>query len=143
MSVMITIGLLGGVIAQLPFSLMAEAYSWRQTLLIDGAVGVGIWVLNFLFVEDAPHRYLQKKTIRSVKTFFKEITPAFSNIYTWKGGVYTGLMNLPLMIISAMVGNLFLTRVHGLRLIEASMVISMISFGTIILNLIPYFLLFL
>jgi len=131
MSVMITIGLLGGVVAQLPFSLLAEAYSWRQTLIIDGTIGVGIWILNFLFVEDAPHRYLEKKSIQSIKLFFKDITPAFSNIYTWKGGIYTGLMNLPLMIISAMVGNLFLTQVHGLRLIEASMVISMISFGTI------------
>lgn len=130
MSVMITIGLLGGVIAQVPFSLLAAAFSWRQALLIDGAIGVVIWALNYFFVYDAKGRIQETKT--SLKEIINQVILACKVKETWLCGFYTGLMNLPLMIISAMVGNLFLTDVHRLSQTKASFAISMISFGTIV-----------
>lgn len=130
MSVMITIGLLGGVIAQVPFALLAQAFSWRQALLINAGIGLVIWALNYLFVYDAKGRIQESKT--TVKEIAKQVALACKVKETWLCGFYTGLMNLPLMIISAMVGNLFLTDVHGLSQTKAAFAISMISFGTII-----------
>jgi MFS family permease len=133
MSFMITIGLLGGVIAQVPFSLLAEAFNWRNALIIDAAIGVFIWGLNYLFVFDAleEEKKLNKKAIQFGE-LFSQLKSACQIKETWICGFYTGLMNLPLMIISAMVGNLFLTQVHGLSQTKASFAISMISLGTII-----------
>ena len=42
---MITIGMLGGVVAQLPFSLLAETLTWRAALMIDASVGVALFAL--------------------------------------------------------------------------------------------------
>ena len=41
-------------------------------------------------------------------------------------------MNMPLMIIGAVYGSLFLTEAHGISLTQSSLVISMICVGTII-----------
>ncbi len=131
MSVMITIGLLGGVLAQVPFTLLAESFGWQKTLIFDGIVGCLIWVLNFIFVEE---NKLETSTIEKtpIKIFLSNLKPAFSNIQIWKCGFYTGFLNLPLMIISAMIGNLYLTHVLHFDLLNASLISSMISFGTIV-----------
>lgn len=130
MSVMITIGLLGGVLAQVPFTLLAEKFSWQKTLVFDGIVGCLIWVLNYLFVsENQEESPLRGKS--SVRDFLSNLKPAFFNAQVWKCGFYTGFLNLPLMIISAMIGNLYLTQVLQFSLLQASLVTSMISVGTI------------
>ncbi len=131
MSVMITIGLLGGVVAQLPFTLLAENFGWQMTLVIDGLVGCLIWILNFIFV----HQNKLENEIKphlSIQNFLQKMKPAFLNSEVWKCGFYTGLMNLPLMIISAMIGNLYLTEVLKFSLLDASLITSMISMGTIV-----------
>lgn len=131
MSSMVTIGLLGGVMAQVPFSLLAEKFTWRSALIIDAFIGCGIWVLNYLLVQEAPHT--EKTTSKvSLRQLFLSLKEACKTEETWVCGLYTGLMNLPLMIISAMVGNLFLIQVHGFSETKASFIISLISLGTII-----------
>lgn len=131
MSIMITIGLLGGVLAQVPFTLLAENFGWQKTLLFDGIAGCLIWILNFAFVEENPLAITERgKT--SVKTFFLNLKPAFFNSQIWKCGFYTGFLNLPLMIISAMIGNLYLTQELHFDLLTASLITSMISVGTIV-----------
>ncbi|MES2199924.1 MAG: MFS transporter [Chlamydiota bacterium] len=131
MSVMITIALLGGVIAQVPFALLAEKFSWQKTLIFDGIVGCLIWVLNYIFVEENKANALIREK-SSVRVFLSNLKPAFSNIQVWKCGFYTGFLNLPLMIISAMIGNLYLTQVLHFNLLQASLITSMISVGTIV-----------
>ena len=59
---MITIGMLGGVVAQRPFSILAEHFSWRQALLIDALIGVGLFAIIFTFVKDAPEKMKKVKT---------------------------------------------------------------------------------
>ena len=52
MGLMLTMGLLGGVVAQTPFSLLAQSYSWRDALLIDAGIGLVVLALIYLFVVD-------------------------------------------------------------------------------------------
>jgi MFS family permease len=132
MSLMVTVGLLGAVMAQVPFSIMAEKLSWRNTLYIDAFIGCGIWCLSYLFIYEAQDTVNMKKASWDLKVLFTQLKQAFRVKETWQCGFYTGLMNLPLMIISAMVGNLFLTQVHGFTDTKASLAISMISIGTIV-----------
>jgi len=58
---MITIGMLGGVVAQLPFSLLAQTLTWRAALMIDAAIGVILFALIFSFVKDAPMKITEKQ----------------------------------------------------------------------------------
>lgn len=127
---MITIGMLGGVVAQLPFSLLAEALTWRAALMIDAAVGVILFALIFAFVKDAPIR-IEKKETESIP-FLEGLKRALFNLHNLCCGLYTCLMNLPLMIISAVWGTLFLTQVYHIRASRASFIISTICVGTIV-----------
>lgn len=130
MSVMITIGLLGGVVAQVPIALLAESFGWKNTLLLDGGIGVFVWLINYLFVQENKENTLEKVQT-PIKEFMSTLKPAFFNAQVWKCGFYTGFLNLPLMIISAMIGNLYLTQVLGFDLVKASFITGMISLGTI------------
>ena len=131
MSIMITIGLLGGVFAQTPFTLLSEHFGWQKTLLIDGFIGCFILFLNYLFVHEKQDSIASRSKL-SIQEFFSELKMTFSNAQVWKCGFYTGFLNLPLMIISAMIGNLYLTQGLHFDTLSASWITSMISFGTIL-----------
>lgn len=128
---MTTIGMLGGV-AQLPFSLLAEKFDWRQALFIDALIGVGIFALIFAFVRDAPKRMTVQGEKGTALPFWEGIKRSVINIQNICCGLYTCFLNLPLMIISAVWGTLFLTQVHKIPITKASFIVSMICTGTIV-----------
>lgn len=126
----ITIGLFGGVIAQTPFSYLAEALHWRNALFVDGLVGIAIFLAVFGFVFDRPQE-AKENVIAMPLPFFLGLKRALGNPQNFLCGLYTGLMNLPVMIIGAMLGSLFLTQVHHLTLPHASFITGLICLGTI------------
>lgn len=130
-SLVITIGLSGGVIAQTPFSLLAETVQWRQALLLDGLVGLLLFGAVYSFVYDRPAP-VKSNVIRLPLPFFEGLKRALGYPQNILCGIYTGLMNLPLMIIGAMWGSLYLMQVHGLTLADASFTSSLICLGTIV-----------
>lgn len=126
--IVITIGMFGGVIGQMPFSYLIEFFSWREALLIDAAYGIVIWILLYFMVQDNA-----KKIITEDKgPFWKGVIISLKNPLNSLAGIYTSLMNLPLMVIGAAWGTFFLTQVHGFSSIEAPLIISMICMGTIV-----------
>ncbi|PCI75840.1 hypothetical protein COB21_05215 [Candidatus Aerophobetes bacterium] len=126
----ITIGMFGGFVAQAPFSALAEMLSWRNALIVDGFIGIAILALVIALVYDKEAK--KKELLPSAQTFFHEFKTCLVNRQNITCGLYTSFMNMPLMIIGAVYGSLFLTQVHGLNLPQASFVISMICVGTII-----------
>jgi|JI10StandDraft_1071094.scaffolds.fasta_scaffold22214_1 MFS family permease len=127
---MITIGMLGGVIAQRPFSLLAEHFSWRQALLIDALIGIGLFAVIFTFVKDAPSHVKVAK--EQSLPFFQGVKRSILNFHNICCGLFTSFLNMPLMVISAVFGSLFLTQVHHIELTTASTIVSMICMGTIV-----------
>ena len=123
--VCVTIGMLGGVLAQSPFSLLATNYGYQTALYVDAAIGTVIFLLIALFVYD-------KKEAGVAEPFLESLKRAFCNIQNTLIGLFTGLLNLPLMILSAVWGSLFLTQVYGLELTKASLIVSMICMGSIV-----------
>ncbi len=130
--VVITVGMLGGVLAQTPFSLLAEHFTWRNAMLIDACIGACIFALIFLFVRDTPEQKTVHPTNIQSGSFAQDLITSLKNTQTLFAGLYTGLMNLPLMVIGAAYGSLFLTQIHGFSLISASFVVSMIAMGSIV-----------
>ncbi len=131
--VVVTIGMLGGVLAQTPFSLLAGITGWRQAMVIDAAFGVVIFLIIFFVAKDAPNSATkQSQTEVKQSNFFSDVKNAVLNKTNIFCGVYTGLMNLPLMVIGAVYGSLYLSQVHKLSLNNASKVAGMICMGTIV-----------
>jgi len=131
MGLMITMGMLGGVVAQLPFSLLAQHFEWRGALFIDGLIGLGVFALIFAFVRDVPKGESENKQ-EAALPFWSGIKRSVLNIHNLCCGLYTGFLNLPIMIMSAVWDTLFLTQIHHLSLVKSSFIVSMICMGTIV-----------
>ncbi len=128
----VTVGMLGGVIAQSPFSYLSELLTWRRALLVDAAFGVVIYALIYLFVYDSQEKLDAKKRTQEEIPFWEGIKRSVFNLQNVCCGIYTCLMNLPLMVIGAVWGSLYLTQIHHVSLTKASFIVSMICMGTIV-----------
>jgi MFS family permease len=134
--VMITIAMAGGIVAQTPFALAVHALGWRLAVMINALLGSLITVLVYFFVYDYPkHQFFEKK-LDAVRTqpmsVMKSIRLSLQNKQNTLAGIYTCFLNLPIILLGALWGTLYLTQVHHLKKTEASLVATMIFLGTII-----------
>lgn len=129
--VVVTVGMCGAVVAQTPFTLLAERFDWRNALLIDAFIGAILFVLIGLFIQDQPSGYIEKIGSKKTLPFFRGLKLSIFNLQNILCGCYTGLMNLPIMLLGAMWGSLFLTQIHHLELARASFVAGLICMGTL------------
>lgn len=133
--VMVMIMMLGGAAGQTPMTYLSHLFGWRMALRFDALLGVGFILLIFLVVRDYPHNY-PKKLMRArsfqKNDMMKSLRLVLFNKYNWLFGIYTSLLNLPVMLLGAVWGGLFLRQVHHFTALEASYITSMIFFGTLV-----------
>lgn len=130
----VTMAMVGGMIAQTPMTILTDLYGWRNMLMIDGATGIVMLSLIYLLVQDKPQNpnhvdFHQASSWSGLKNSLKN---SLGNLQNWLGGIYTSLLNLPLMLMGAIWGSLYLVQAHHLTRTQASLVISMLFIGTII-----------
>ncbi len=131
----VTIMMLGGVTGQTPVTILVSRLGWRQALLVNAAVGALFLLLILLVVRDFPPNYpRQARLMRSFsyQDLLHTLKVVARRPANWLLGVYTSLLNLPIMLLGAVWGVLFLTQQQHLTTQHASYVTSMIFFGTIV-----------
>jgi MFS family permease len=132
----VTMAMLGGFVAQTPMTKLALAFGWRHALMIDAGLGVGIIAIIWLFVRDYPTQghFQQHEAKAQLQAFgfFKSMRYSYLNLQNWLCGIYTCLMNLPVAVLGALWGSLYLEQVYQLTPTEASFITSMIFIGTMI-----------
>ncbi|MBA2653559.1 MAG: MFS transporter [Gammaproteobacteria bacterium] len=129
----VTLAMFGGMLAQTPMTLLTDMLGWRKMMLINASVGVLILVLIMLFVKDGPTEgNVAAHTNLAGKAFIKAFGRSLANLQNWLAGLYTSLLNLPIFLLGALWGGLYLVQIQGLSRTQASFVTSMIFFGTII-----------
>jgi MFS family permease len=129
----ITIAMFGGMLAQTPMTLLTDSLGWRNTLVLDAASGVVMLILIALFVQDQPNQAtIASHPPMSYQSFKNSLVKSLTNSQNWLGGFYTSLLNLPLILMGAVWGNLYLVQTHHFTRTQSSFVISMIFIGTII-----------
>lgn len=134
--IIITIAMAGGIVAQTPFALVVHILGWRAAVMINALLGILITILVYFFVYDYPKHQLSEK-MRDVATpqpisVVTSILLSLRNKQTILAGIYTCLLNLPIILLGALWGTLYLTQVHHLQKTQASLVAMMIFLGTII-----------
>ena len=106
-------------------------YGWRNSLLIDGVVGVFLWLWIYKVVEDKPY-----PASSCHSTQYSALLPGFlqalPNRQNWLAGFYTSFLNLPIMVLCALWGASYLQVVHHLSEMAATNVISLIFIGSIL-----------
>lgn len=131
----VTMAMFGGMIAQTPMTLLTDHFGWRQTIFIDASAGLLMLLVIYWFVKDYPSQIINKyEHIHhvSAKEFWQLLKLSLLNSQNWLGGIYTSLLNLPIFLLGAMWGSLYLVQIHNLTRTQASFVTSMIFIGTII-----------
>lgn len=132
----VTVAMLGGVVAQKPLSLLVAALSWRHAVFVDALFGVVILLAIAVFVHDYPPEYSAQRQ-RELKHmhamgYFKSLRLAFVNLQNWLCGIFTCLMNLPVIILGGLWGVSYLMHSHQLTEALAPQVTQMLFFGTIV-----------
>ena len=131
---LVTMCMFGGMMAQTPMVLLTEAFTWRTAMMIMGFLGIFCTVVIWALVKDKPADYEEIAPDSEAESlgFWESIRMVLSNRYNWLGGIYTALTNLPVFLLGALWGSLFLVQALGLNASQASYVISMLFLGTII-----------
>ncbi len=119
------------MMAHTPFAYLYELLGWRQALLVDGLVGAVFITIIFFVVQDKPEHSLKADSVSTQGQKFSFIN-ALANPQNWLAGLYTALLNLPILVLCALWGGSYLHVVHHLSDIAASNVVSLIFMGSII-----------
>jgi MFS family permease len=129
-----TIGMLGGIIAQMPIIFLLQIFTWRYALLIDAIIGIFIFAIIYFIVDDYPHKADYFKAAGSLQKigYWNSLKSTYLNAQNWLCGIYTCLLNIPLVVLGAIWGSMFLEQVHHFNDIQSSKVVSMLFWGTII-----------
>lgn len=130
----VTMAMIGGMIAQTPFTLLTNVLGWRYTIMLDGAFGLLVWLFILAVVKDYPQGFDIKKAYAHLNElgFWSTIARTIFRAQNWLCGIYTSLMNLPIMLLGGLWGIMYLHKVQGLSDRTASLVTSMLFFGTIV-----------
>lgn len=135
--VVVTMAMLGGMVAQTPFALLTQAVGdWRHALYINSALGVVIIIAVLLIVQDRPpdaqaEAQVDQQHLNELG-LWRCIKLAALNPQNWFGGFYTALMNLPVFIMGGLWGVLYLTSVHHLTDAQASYATTIFFVGVIL-----------
>jgi len=132
----VTMAMLGGIMAQVPFTLLTDHMGWRNALLVDAGIGVLITLLIVVFVRDYPpgsKAMIEKQASQlSNMSFFKLLGKVVANPQNIFSGLFISLVNLPVFIIGAMWGSMYFVQAHNLTRAQATFITSMLFFGLII-----------
>lgn len=131
---LITMCMLGGLMAQTPMTFMVKAYGWHRAMMADGYLGIFCLLIIWLFVQDHPPRCEEEETTTEHKKlkFWQSFRSVLFNRHNWLGGLYTAFMNLPIFLLGALWGSMYLIQVQKMSAATASYVMTTLFVGTIV-----------
>jgi MFS family permease len=129
----VTVAMMGGMVAQTPMTVLTHAVGWRHALLMDAFLGVLMLGLMMFFVKDAPEGYnlADQQAHASSLGLLKTITLVMRNRQNWLAGIYTSMVNLPIFLFGALWGVMYLVQIHHLGRADAGLVTMMLFVGII------------
>jgi sugar phosphate permease len=124
------------MVAQTPLTLLTQSLGWRHTLLLDACLGLLIFTIIFYFVQDCPPGLKQEQKTSHLELsqlgVLKSWRLAYLNPQNLLCGIYTSLKNLPIALLGAIWGSLFLQQTAHFSPAKASLAPSLLFLGTII-----------
>ena len=132
MGMLVNMAFIGGMFAHTPLVYLLKSLGWQNLMLANAGFGILVWALIYVGVQDRPLgvELLSKnqKSNQSLVDVLKHIL----NYQNFSAGFYTSCLNLPILVLCALWGTQYLQVAHHLTMIQASNVVSMIFFGSMI-----------
>jgi MFS family permease len=134
----VTMAMIGGMVAQTPLTLLVEQFGWRQALVYDAALGLVILAIIMLNVRNYPigvsyaaADYEQHKFLTQLG-YWRSFKLAYFKVQNWLCGIYSSLLNLSIFLLGAIWGSLYLMQIHHFSHEQATYPTSLIFTGTIL-----------
>jgi MFS family permease len=128
--VLVTMAMLGGMVAQSPLQYLINNFGWRHALYINAALGLIILCIMFIILCDTPeHRVLKQKNINNLNSILPSILLATKNYKNYLAAIYTCCLNLPIFILGAIWGVSYL-HACGINEIMAAHICLMLFIGS-------------
>ena len=130
--IVVTMGMIGGVVSQTPLALLTQYFGWRHAMQIVTALGILLSIAQLIVLRDEPKgaenneiaEHLQLKQLG----FWHSLGIVIKNRQNWLSGIYISLVNLPLFVLAAW-GTPFLTKAHHFTYIQTTLITSMLFIG--------------
>ncbi|EKE01321.1 MAG: hypothetical protein ACD_21C00160G0004 [uncultured bacterium] len=133
--VVVTMAMLGGMIAQTPLALLTQSLGWRQAMQIVSVFGVLLIVVQFIVVSDEPKGLEKTEVTEHIQLehigFWRSLGMAIANTQNWLSGLYISLVNLPLFVFGTW-GTTYLTQIRHLTQVQATNATSMLFIGMVV-----------
>lgn len=130
MGLIITIGMIAGVVAQTPFTLLIQHVGWRDAVMTNAISGIAILIIMAFALKDRPQQS-QRYTRDNEFSIFKQIKIVARKPQNWICGIYTTFMYFPVVILGELWGVMYLTQTRGLATTQATNITGMIFLGMI------------
>lgn len=128
----VAIGMIGAIISQTPLSMMIDQIGWRKTTLTVATIGLCLIYVVYKTVKDYPTDQSYTLLPNHSTNLGLNLKNTVTKAQNWLIGLYISVMNLPLFILGALWGSLYLIQTYSLSNTQAGEIISMIFLGMII-----------
>ncbi|MHC4403072.1 MAG: MFS transporter [Planctomycetota bacterium] len=133
---LVTFAVFGGWVAGAPMLKCINAWGAQTTMLCNGYLGIGVFVLALLLIRDFPEGEADPSQEESGVETLPLVTGlkvAAGNRQNWLAGGYTGLLNLSVLVLAAAWGTSYLDVLYPELTSETiAFIIGMIMIGTMI-----------
>ena len=132
----VTMAMIGGISAQAPLTWLSESVGWRMAIRLDSGLGLVILLAIYLVVTDYPADFAtshqsHREHMQTIG-FWQSVRASVLRWRNWVAGIYTCMINLPMYLLGALWGSLYLTQIYHFTLTDAAYVVSMLFIGAIV-----------
>lgn len=125
----ITFIMLGGIVSQTPFSFLVTHSNWRVANGISGLVGILFFLYMWFYLQEFPAGHTKPQ--QAERSILKNLILVITNKQNWLCGLYTALMNLPIYLLGALWGVLYLENAFAFSTTQATTITGMLFIGMI------------
>jgi MFS family permease len=129
-SIVITIGMVGGMVAQTPITILINNFEWRGAVFAIAVLGAVVTFVLMAFVK-MPSGVKEESTA-SQENVFVSLSKVMKLSQNWYAGLFTSLLNMPVAILGALFGISYLTTTYNISDMQAASIVSMLFLGMII-----------
>ena len=127
------LAMMGGILGQGPLAVFVDAFGWRSSQWALGVFGVGLALLIFVFVRDAPPSNIdsenEAKPAQPWSNVWLGLKRAASLWNTWKIALVAGAMSGPMLVLGGLWGVPYFMQTYGLARPDAAFLVSLLLFG--------------
>ena len=123
-------GMGSGMLAQGPLALFVEAYGWRTSLFMLGALGFILAIAIFVLVRNAPFGSADKKAEKVDRLpLLQVLKKAAQTIEVWKISLVAATMSGPMLVLGGLWGTPYMMAAYDLARPEAAFLVSLLLLG--------------